>query len=104
MFHLARTLPLAALVALAALPAAGYTVKGSVDCADIIREDGDSNFREMNKWWLLGYFTARNYETDAEVGRGLEDENLYQMALDYCRADSSKDWDDAAIQIYDRLD
>jgi hypothetical protein len=95
----------AALIALAAVaPASAYTVKSSVECPDILREDSDETFREMNKWWLMGYFTGRNYVDDAEVGREIEDENIYQMALDYCRGNSGNDWDDAAIHIYDRLD
>ena len=48
---------------------AEYTVKGSVECPDIIKEDANENYREYNKWWLLGYFTARNYVADQEVGQ-----------------------------------
>ncbi len=58
----------------------------------------------MNKWWLMGYFTGRNFAVDAEAGKAIEDENIYQMALDYCRSNPAKDWDDAAIYVYDRLD
>ena len=93
------------LIALAAsAPAAAYTVKSAVECPDIVREDSEENFREMNKWWLMGYFTARNYMIDAEVGSDIEDESIYQMALDYCRSNPSSDWDDAAIHVYDLLD
>lgn len=94
-----------ALVALAAAaPAAAYTVKSSVECPDIVREDENENYRAMNRWWLMGYFTGRNFADDAEVGKAIEDENIYQMALDYCRNNPQNDWDDAAIHIYDRLD
>ena len=92
------------VAAAASAPAAAYTVKSSVECPDIVREDSDVNFREMNKWWLMGYFTARNYAIDAEVGSEIEDESIYQMALDYCRSNPSDDWDDAAIHVYDLLD
>ena len=101
----ARLFCAAALIALAAAaPAAGYTVKSSVECPDIVREDSHENYREMNKWWLMGYFTGRNYASDAESGKSIEDENIYQMALDYCRSNPGDDWDDAAIHVYDRLD
>ena len=95
----------AALIALAAVaPASAYTVKSSVECTDIVREDANEDYRAMNRWWLMGYFTGRNYAADAEVGREIEDENIYQMALDFCRGNPGNDWDDAAVQVYDRLD
>jgi hypothetical protein len=89
-----------------AAPASGaaYTVKSSVECPDIVREDANENYREMNKWWLMGYFTGRNYAADAETGKAVEDEDIYQMALDYCRENPGNDWDDAAIHVYGRLD
>jgi hypothetical protein len=100
-----KCFPAAALMALAlAGPAATYTVKSSVECTDIVREDSHENYREMNKWWLMGYLTGRNYAVDAEAGKAVEDENIYQMALDYCRSNPDDDWDDAAIHVYDRLD
>jgi hypothetical protein len=86
------------------MPVAAYTVKSSVECTDIIREDANDNYRDMNKWWLMGYFTGRNYSADSETGKAIEDENIYQMALDYCRSNQESDWDDAAIHVYDRLD
>ena len=95
----------AALSALAlSMPVGAYTVKSSVECTDIIREDANDNYREMNKWWLMGYFTGRNYAADAEAGKAIDDENIYQMALDFCRNNQGNDWDDAAIYVYDRLD
>jgi hypothetical protein len=95
----------AALVVLsAAAPAAAYTVKSAVTCPDIVREDSNETYRAMNKWWLMGYFTGRNFAIDAEAGKAVEDEDIYQMALEYCRSNPGDDWDDAAIHIYDRLD
>ncbi len=88
----------------AAAPAWGYTVKSSVQCPDIVREDSDDAYREMNKWWLMGYLTGRNYAVDGEAGRGVDDEEIYLMALEYCRANEDDDWDDAGIHVYDRLD
>ncbi len=89
-----------------ALPAAAdYTVKGSVECPDIVKEDANEHYREYNKWWLLGYITARNYEADrsggfGEVARGVDSDVIYQQALDFCRANPGNDWDDAAINMY----
>ena len=105
MLVLAKLFRVAVLMALStAVPASAYTVKSSVECPDIVREDSDDAYREMNKWWLMGYFTGRNYEQNAEAGKAIETENIYQMALDYCRSNPAGDWDDAAIHVYDRLD
>ncbi|MEO0372974.1 MAG: hypothetical protein AAF231_16070 [Pseudomonadota bacterium] len=88
-----------------ALPAmAEYTVRGSFDCQVAVQEDSNEHFREYNKWWLLGYFTARNYEQQQSAGEGIDDDNLYQMALSFCQSNPGNDWDDAAIHIYDLLD
>ncbi|MEO0751310.1 MAG: hypothetical protein AAFY25_05865 [Pseudomonadota bacterium] len=84
--------------------AADYTVKGSFDCEAAVREDENEQFREYNKWWLLGYFTARNYELQQNVGNGIDDGNIYEMALNFCKSNPGNDWDDAAIHIYDLLD
>jgi hypothetical protein len=88
----------------ASVPGLAYTVKSSVECPDIVREDSEEAYREMNKWWLMGYLTGRNYAADGEVGSAIEDENIYRMALDYCRDNPSSDWDDAAVHVYDLLD
>jgi len=53
---------------------------------------------------LLGYFTARNYVADQEVGKGIENDSIYAMALDFCKGNAGSDWDDAAIHVYDLLD
>ena len=98
------------VLGLSAFPAmAEYTVKGSVECPDIVKEDANENYREYNKWWLLGYFTARNFMVDKETGsgqagKGVENDNIYAMALDFCRSNPASDWDDAAIHVYDLLD
>ena len=83
---------------------ADYTVKGSFDCEAAMREDENEHYREYNKWWLLGYFTARNYELQQSVGNGIDDDNIYAMALNFCQQNPGNDWDDAAIHIYDLLD
>lgn len=99
------TMLAAVLSGVCALPAAAeYTVKGSFDCEAAMREDGNEDYREYNKWWLLGYFTARNYELQQSVGYGIDDDNIYQMALSFCQTNPGSDWDDAAIHIYDLLD
>ena len=100
-----KTILTAGLVALMGMPAmADYTVKGSFDCEAAMREDENEHYREYNKWWLLGYFTARNYELQKSVGNGIDDDNIYQMALSFCQSNPGNDWDDAAIHIYDLLD
>ena len=101
-----RILMLAAIAAvtISGPVAAEYTVKGSVECPDIVREDANENYRQMNMWWLLGYFSARNYVADQTVGKGIDNDNIYQMALGYCQSNPGNDWDDAAIHTYDLLD
>jgi uncharacterized membrane protein YgcG len=100
---------LAGLLAVVALPAqAEYTVKGGVECPDIVKEDADEHYREYNKWWLLGYITGRNYQidlggNDSNAGRDVESDAIYAMALEWCRNNPGNDWDDAAIQLFDRL-
>lgn len=95
-------LALAAVLAVSATAANAYTIKGSVDCPDIIREDGIPEYREMNLWWLLGYFTARNYHEDLDTGYQVDNELIYSTALNYCKANKGNDWDDAAIYTYDQ--
>jgi len=97
--------PLTTLVLILAIasPAAAYTVKGSVECPDVIREDANEDHRKMNMWWILGYFSGRNYETDASVGKGLDSEDLYAHVLTYCRKNLSDDMDDASIDLYGLL-
>ena len=100
-----RGLLAAVIVAAGVLPAAAdYTVKGSVECPDIVKEDANEHYREYNKWWLLGYFTARNYSASAAVGKGIDNDNIYSMALEFCRSNQDNDWDDAAIHVYELLD
>ena len=100
-----RSFVLAACVGLIGAPAmADYTVKGSFDCQAAMREDANEHYRQYNKWWLLGYFTARNYTAQKSAGNGIEDDTIYQMALTYCQANPGNDWDDAAIHVYDLLD
>ena len=96
---------LALILVVLALPmtAKAYTVKGSVECPDIVREDANEDFRPSNQWWVLGYITARNYEEDADVGLDIDNDKIYAMGLDFCRRNSASDWDDAAIQIYDSM-
>ena len=100
-----RFRPAAALVLILALasPAAAYTVKGSVECPDVVREDANEDHRNMNMWWMLGYFSGRNYELDATTGKGLDAEDLYGHVLSYCRNHLGNDMDDAAIELYNLL-
>ena len=97
--------PLTTLVLILAMasPAAAYTVKGSVECPDVIREDNNENHRKMNMWWILGYFSGRNYELDASVGKGIDGEDPYAHVLTYCRSHLADDMDDASIDLYNLL-
>ena len=92
------------LLAVSTTAMATYTVKGSVECDAIVSEDSNEHYREYNKWWLLGYITARNYIADQKVGEGVDSDSLYKIALTYCESNPKNDWDDAAIYIYDLLE
>jgi hypothetical protein len=77
-----------------------YTVNGSLECTDIIREHSNEDFRLANMFWLLGYITARNYEDDADAGLDVANDKIYALGVDFCRRNQDSDWDDAAIQVY----
>ncbi|MFQ5565032.1 MAG: HdeA/HdeB family chaperone [Paracoccaceae bacterium] len=100
-----KVLPLTTLALILAMasPAAAYTVKGSVECPDVVKEDANENYRKMNMWWILGYFTGRNYEQDVSVGKGIDAEDLYAHVLSYCKAHPGNDMDDASIDLYNLL-
>ncbi|MCH8169350.1 MAG: hypothetical protein IID49_01570 [Proteobacteria bacterium] len=100
--------PLTTLVLILAMASPGaayatYTVKGSVECPDVVKEDANEDFRKMNMWWILGYFSGRNYERDEQTGKGIDSEDLYAHVLSFCRANPGKDMDDASIDLYDLL-
>lgn len=86
-----------------AAPAQAYTVKGGVTCQGVIEEDARAEYRNMNKWWLLGYISARNFENNADVGANVESDALYGLALGYCKSNPAQDWDDAAQNLYKSL-
>lgn len=90
-------------VTFVAAPAEAYTVKSSVECPDVLREHTNENFRLMNQWWLMGYFTARNFVDDARVGAEPLPAAIYEIARAYCEANPERDWDDAAQHAYERL-
>ena len=98
-----RSLTTLVLILAMASPAAAYTVKGSVECPDVVREDATEDFRKMNMWWILGYFSGRNYENAASVGKGIDGDDLYAHVLAYCRSHPGKDMDDASIDLYELL-
>lgn len=99
-----RTLFALTFISLAGLAhGAEYTIKGSVSCTDILSEDSDKTFREMNKWWLMGYVTARNFAAQQNIAQDVADEELYQLGLEFCRQNRALDWDDAAQDVYQRL-
>lgn len=87
---------------------AEYTVKGSVQCPDIVTEDADANFRQYNKWWLLGYISGRNHAislvgSDGVAGKNIDSDQIYGMALSFCEANPDKTWADAGANVYQRL-
>jgi hypothetical protein len=90
-------------IALTPVGAQAYTVKGSIECPEMMEEDANETFALANKFWLLGYLTGRNFENDTDVGRGMESDTIYSIALDFCRNNPSKDIDDAGIRVYDIL-
>ena len=94
----------AALVALTLPAHAEYTVKGSVECPGIVEEDANEHFRQYNRWWVLGYFTGRNYAADKDVGKGMDNDKIYEIALDFCKNNPNNDWDDASRHVYELLD
>lgn len=96
-------LGLATSLGFAPSDAHAYTVRGNVECPDVITEDADESFRLANQFWILGYITARNYSDDAQVASGIEDDVICGMMLAYCRKNASSDMDDAAIRVYEIL-
>ena len=98
--------PLTTLVLTLAMasPAAAYTVKGNVQCRDVVLEDANERFREAIKWWVLGYFSGRNYERDADTGKDMDGEALYAHVLNYCREHLGNDVVNASKDLYDRPD
>jgi len=88
---------------LLAAPAQAYTVKANVECTAVLKEDANATYRMANQWWVLGYLTARNYEADLDAGKGIDDEVIYQMLLEYCGANPGNDIDDASQAIFEAL-
>ncbi len=94
--------PLTTLVLILAIasPAAAYTVKGSVECPAVVREDANEKHRLANMWWVLGYISGRNYERDTNAAKGVDSEDIYAHVLSYCRTHPEDDMDDASIDLY----
>lgn len=88
----------------AATPVQAYIVKGAVDCATILEEHKREDYRAMNRWWLLGYITARNYVDDADVTTGVDEHDIYDVAYRFCSKNLDSDWDYAAQHTYDFYD
>lgn len=83
-----------------AAPVQAYTIKGSVSCPDILEEHKNEDFRAMNRWWLLGYITARNYHESADVSAGVGEHDIYNVAYTFCSKNLDSDWDYAAQHTY----
>tara|TARA_B100001559_G_C16076839_1_gene428435 strand:+ start:169 stop:480 length:312 start_codon:yes stop_codon:yes gene_type:complete len=82
-----------------------YTVKGSVSCGTIISsyEKDASLTRGMMIAFVNGYFTGRNYETNADVGKGTDNESRFYALLKYCRENPLKKNYHGAEHIYNKL-
>ena len=96
----------AAILAAAALTSAAapaYTIKGGVTCEEIMTEHDIEDYRNMNRWWLLGYITARNMYEDADVGYGVDDELIYDRAYKFCAGNLDMTWNDAAYSVYENM-
>lgn len=94
-------LSVAALTSFAvAAPVQAYTVKGIVECPDILEEHKNDNYRAMNHWWLFGYITGRNYADEADVSAGVDASEVYNIAYTFCAKNPDSDWDDAARHTY----
>lgn len=93
----------ASILGFSATDVHAYTVKGSVECDEFIQEDKNESFRLANKFWILGYITARNYPNDQQTGKDVDSDIIYGMALAYCQNNLSSDIDDAAIRVYNIL-
>lgn len=96
-------LGLATIVGFTPIDAQAYTILGSVECPDVVREDEDESFRLANQFWVLGYITARNFEVDVDVGSGVDDDVIYGMMLAFCKKNPSNDMNDAANRVYEIL-
>ena len=97
-----RVLSVCALLIAGSWPAAAYTVKGSVKCPEVVTEDANESYRLANKFWVLGYISARNFVNDSDVAKDVDDDVLYNEVLVFCRNNPTKDMDDAAIELYER--
>jgi hypothetical protein len=86
-----------------AASAQAYAVKGLVACPDAVQADSQEESRLANKFWLLGYISARNFTRDAQVGADVAAEDIYARALGYCRENPADGWDDAARFVYESL-
>ena len=82
-----------------------YTAKGSVSCGTVI-----SSYKKnavltdgMMTAYVNGFLTGRNYETNGNVGKGVDNESIFYALLKYCRENPLKDNVDAAEYIYREL-
>ncbi|RDE10560.1 hypothetical protein [Pelagibacterium lacus] len=92
-----------AAATLASGQANAYLVKGNVTCPEIMEEHNNETYRAMNRWWLLGYITGRNYELDLETGLDVGEDALYKTAYQFCADNPDLTWDDAAYFLYDQM-
>lgn len=79
---------------------------GIMTCAEMTQEherfsrDGTVGVTQQ---WIFGFFSGRNYEASANVGKGKE-KALYAAVLKHCRENPLDDIWEATNSVYRQLD
>lgn len=86
-----------AMVGCLTLPSAqAYTVKGMGECNKWVGGIED-------RFWLLGFISGYNYANNANVGEGVNPDEIYRFVTRYCRERRGDDLADAItafIKVY----
>ena len=82
-----------------------YLTRGQVSCGTIISMDRENPTmtKGVMTGFVNGYITARNYETNGNVGKGFDNDSIYHALLKYCRENPLKDNVDASENVYNKL-
>lgn len=99
----AAALVLAAALLAAPAPARAYLALGVTDCATVIEEDANEHYALANLLWVLGYLTARNFVDGADSGALYDDDEIYEMLLDFCADNPQADLDAAGEYLFEAL-
>jgi hypothetical protein len=68
--------------------ASAYTVKGMGECSKWVGGIED-------RFWLLGFISGYNYAKNANVGEGVNADEIYRFVTRYCRERRGDDLADA---------